>query len=77
MFFDKRPYLRCSHEQGEDANEGALGHRKPVCLLKCKQNGSIQTGFSRAENTHRDGFLRLLTIQQHAAVKYSYSIIYV
>lgn len=45
---DFRTYLGSSHEQSEKTDEGALGHGKQVCLLKCKQNGSIQTGFSRA-----------------------------
>lgn len=45
-------YLACSHEKGEDEDEGALGHWQPVSLLHGEEDGSIQAGFSGAVKTN-------------------------
>lgn len=51
--FTQQPwsYLACSHEEGEDEDEGALGNRQPVSLLQGEKDGSVQTGFGRAAET--------------------------
>lgn len=41
-------HLACGHEEGEEEDEGALGHWQPVSLLHGEEDGSVQTGFGRA-----------------------------
>lgn len=48
---DERLYLARGHEEGEDEDEDALGHWQPVGLLQGEEDGSVQTGFSRAAET--------------------------
>lgn len=45
--------LACGHEEGEDEDEGALGHGQPVGLLQGEEDGAVQTGFGRAAETNR------------------------
>lgn len=44
-------YLAGGHEEGEDEDEGALGHWQPVSLLQGEEDGSVQTGFGGAAET--------------------------
>lgn len=41
-------HLARDHEQGEDHDEGTLGHWQPLSLLHGEENGSVQTGFGWA-----------------------------
>lgn len=44
-------HLACGHEEGEDEDEGALGHWQPVNLLQGEEDSSVQAGFGRAAET--------------------------
>lgn len=58
--------LACGHEEGEDEDEGALGHWQVVSLLQGEEDGSVQTGFGRAADTKDTQFIftsSLLTLQ--------------
>lgn len=62
-------HLGCGHEEGEDDEEGALGHWQPVSLLHGEEDGSVQARFGWAAKTQilyvqgfdlrNDVFLRL------------------
>lgn len=65
----RRSHLACGHEEGEDEDEDALGHRQPVGLLQGEEDGSVQTGFGRAAETKDKLSVKPVTANQNNEMK--------